>query len=238
LFGAEKASEVLNHTFFSPRYVTSRFKLALAPFTGFKAYGDSKAARKVIAKEYLKYTAGTTLVHSLLGLAAIGLGGSVKELLLSLDPRSGNFLRTQFGNTTLDASGGIGQAINFMARMASGQTKTKDGEVKSIRGDVGYAGYDAADYAMRFGRGKLAPAPSALLSTAAGSNVVGEETNALWEGLGLITPMSLSETNELIEEQGLVGGGALAMLSAMGFATSTHKPKKKKSRLDKYRRKE
>ncbi len=226
LMGMEKAAESLNNFFFSPRYVTSRFNLALGPLTGFRNFSSSPAVRKVIAKEYLKYAAGSMAIQALFGIGLAGLG-----FKMVYDPRSSDFGRARRGNTTVDPTGGMSQALVFAARMASGQSVTREGKVVQLRSpDSEFGKEDAADYVMRFGRGKLAPGPATALDLVAGKNVVGEPVGLTDVPMQLTFPLSMRETHELVKEQGLPVGLAFSLLSAGGFATSTHAPDEKRKK--------
>lgn len=220
----EKAAEMLNTVFWSPRYVTSRFQLA----TGSSLRTGPASVRKAVAKEYGRFALGLVAVLSATELAGWLYGARDGEYGIEKDPRSGVFGKLKLGNTTVDPFGGLGQAAALVARAISGQTKTKGGEIKSIRGDTGYAGQDFADYGQRFLRGKLAPGPATALDLLSGSNVNGEIVTPTSAGLSLVTPMSLRDMHGTMTEEGVPAGLALTALSLLGFSTQTYPDKPKK----------
>ena len=149
-----RAGEALNYLFFSYRYTLSQFqfiedmfRFAVESFTetsaGFTslATGEkgrisgSKAARRVIAKEYGRL-ALANLAMSSLGLMFnysqfILLGENDDEddpvvpvnesgIPLFLDPRSSEFQKWRVGSRRIDMNGGLSQALNITAKLVSG----------------------------------------------------------------------------------------------------------------------
>lgn len=201
---AAAAAETLATVFFSPRLVTSRFQLAL----GQPAWAGSARTRRAVALEYAKFLGGLAVVYGLARMA----GAELED-----DPRSSDFGKLKFGNTRVDPLGGLSQTTVLMSRLASGQTKTGQGEVKDIRGKVPFGESTSADIIWRFMRSKLAPVPAGALDVASGSNVVGDEVTAGDVATRLLVPLSFSDIYEVMKEQGIPATTALGMLSVFGM---------------------
>ncbi len=113
----EKSGEVLNTVFFAPRLVASRFQL----LAGQPLYGGSNRTRKMIAMEYARFLIGVSVA---IGLAMLMRDEDDETKPIELDPRSANFGKVRFGDTFLDPLAGLAQVTVFLARVASGETRT------------------------------------------------------------------------------------------------------------------
>jgi hypothetical protein len=196
---AEQAAQVLNTVFFSPRYVASRFQL----LAGQPLYGGSARTRKLIAREYAKFIIGMGVVFAL-GKAA---GAELED-----DPSSSDFLKMKFGNTRLDPMAGMSQIVTLGSRLVEGKKKS-DNILKP----------DRAALVGKFLRTKLAPVPGAALDLATGKNVAGQEVTPGQVGLGLVTPLSMGEIGEAIEDQGVAKGTSLSLLNIFGMGLQVYK---------------
>lgn len=115
--GTENAGEVLNTVFFAPRLVASRFQL----LAGQPLYGGTARTRALIAQEYARFLTGVAIT---IALVAQMRDEDDPTPLIELDPRSADFGKVRFGNTFLDPLAGLAQVTTFLARVATGETKT------------------------------------------------------------------------------------------------------------------
>lgn len=203
----------LNTVFFSPRYAASRFQYAL-----FDPLIRGTGARKAIAKEYAR---------SLIGMGvAVSLGRMFSDKEEN-DPRSSDFLKGVFGKTRVDLTAGLGQAVTFMSRMATGQTKTLSGQIRDLRGpNVRYGQQDATDVMKNFVRGKLAPIPATAVDMATGKDIAGETVTPESAAIGFL-PIGFQNIYDAMISEGIDRGTALGLLDFFGFGISTYDDRKK-----------
>lgn len=210
-----QASAALSPAFFSARYAASRFQLlSLEPI--WHPGGASAKARKLVAREYLKYLMG---VGTILTLGALA-GGEIEK-----DPRSSDFGKLRFGDTRTDFGSGLLQPFVLMARMISGKTKsTKSGRVTPIVGDEIPYGYDDAyDIGMRFIRSKLAPAVGSAVNIRLGKDIIGQETTLPSEMAEWIIPLSYGSLYELAKKEGIPTAMIALPFEMLGASTSSYK---------------
>lgn len=221
LDGLSKAAVGLNTIFFAPRYVASRFEY----LAGQPLYKGTARTRSLIAKEYARTLIGLGLVYTL---------GKMAGAMIETDPRSSDFGKMKFGNTRVDPMAGLSQTSVLESRIAAGATKTSTGKIVSIRGDkVPYGTGNTADVIARFLRSKLAPIPGAGLDIATGKNVVGQSVTPQTVGVGLVTPLALSDIYSAMQDQGIDKGTALGLLSIFGMGLQTYQPKPSKTKVSK-----
>jgi hypothetical protein len=226
----------LNTVFFAPRLVASRFNLlALQPL-----YGGTNRTRAMILAEYARFLMGVATVF---GLAWLAADDDDDDPLVSLDPRSANFLKIKFNNTYLDPMTGLSQVTVFLARMLSGETVSGDGVVSPLRQryrltdffpslgtgeplpeEIPYGRDDAFDVAARFARTKLAPVPGAIASIGAGTNVIGEPVGPGDVVTSLVVPISFQDIQGLMTDNGLPKGAAIFVLSLLGIGVQYREP--------------
>ena len=210
----EQAGDFFNHFFFAPRYVMSRFNLLF----GQSFYRGSARTRLLVAKEYARFLIGTGLVYGLATLAGFDI---------EWDPRSGEFAKIRFGDTTIDPMGGLIQATTFVARIALGQTKTTKGQVRQIRRTsqekrLGFGTQTAWDVITRFGRTKLSPQIGAIIDIASGEDLTWQYATPKTVVGRVITPISIQDIAKAIEEEGVAKGSALGIAAIFGFSLQTY----------------
>lgn len=240
----KQAMTGLNHVFFAPRLVASRFNLLFVqPIWG----GDVSMresglrVRALIAAEYARFLLG---VSTALGLAALIMGDDDDDQkgLVSLDPRNTDFLKVRFGDQYFDPLTGLAQVTVFATRMLGGETVTADGTVVPLRnagtlwrlsdlmgdediGDVKFGKPATGDVLWRFLRTKLAPLPSAILNVAAGSDVVGQPVTPADAALGMFMPISAGDIVNVWRKEGIEGGLPFTVLSMLGVGTQYREPR-------------
>lgn len=211
----EAAIVGMNTVFFAPRLVVSRFEL----FSGQPLWQGSWRTRAMITAEYARFLAGIGVVYGL-GIAA---GGTVES-----DPRSSDFGKIRFGNARLDPLSGLAQVTVLATRLVTGERLDAKGEAVPVRGQVPYGSPDSADLLANFLRSKLAPAPSLVVDTLTGTNVVGEPVTPQKVAVNQLTPMSVRDIYQAMQEEGVPKGAALGVLSIFGMGMQTYDNKKKK----------
>jgi hypothetical protein len=217
---ATAAAETLATVFFSPRLAVSRFQL----LAGQPLYRGSAATRALIAVEYGKTLAGLVVFYGLARLLAANTGdGTIED-----DPRSSDFGKLRLGNTRIDPLMGLSQNTVLLSRLYLGETKSAAGRIKPTRGNVPYGSATSADLIARFLRTKLSPVVGAGVDIASGKNVVGEPVTPKSVATNLITPLSFRDIYDVMLEQGVEAGAAIAILSAFGMGVQNYQDKPKR----------
>jgi hypothetical protein len=149
-------------------------------------------------------------------------------------------MKMRFGNTFVDPLAGIGQATTFLARELSGEKITTKGKIQPLRAANRWSdftsdtlpysskpnrtGDDMGDILGRFLRTKLAPIPGAVWNSVTGKNVVGQETDALQEAKNLVTPMSMRNIVDVMQENGVPKGTAITLAELLGMSVQYRDP--------------
>ncbi len=215
----ENSAMTLATIFFSPRFVLSRFRIAL----GVNLVTAPNQVRKIIAQEYARYLTGLIGVIGLLSMA----GDEPEE-----DPRSSAFGKIKIGKTYIDLMSGLQQPIVLMSRLVSGKRKTPAGTIRQERGPDAAFGASTLTTINQFVRSKLAPVPGALLSMITGKNYIGEEKKP-WEIMAeLPVPLLFKDIYEAMRVEGVPAGMALGAIAMMGESISTQEGKQEKSIRD------
>jgi hypothetical protein len=222
----EQGAGALNTFLFAPRFFASRLKLA----TGQPLWSGTSKSRKFALEQYGRTLAGASLIYGLAKMA----GAQIET-----DPRSTDFLKIKIGNTRIDPLGGLIQITNFLTRVVTGETKTKEG-VKPLReslrplqeidkrlgtrmaarGKVGRK--DAGDTIWDFGRTKLNPIVGASVDLTTGKDIVGRPTTVGGTLKKMSVPISFQDISETMQEQGVPKGTALWILSLFGAGLQTY----------------
>lgn len=227
------AGELLNTAFFAPRYVASRFQLLLNPLTGFSITGGSARVREQIAFEYAKFLGGVGAAVALAALAGDDEErGSIAGIPVPIetDPRSSDFLKVRFGNTRLDMLAGLIQTTVVTSRLLTRQIKRASGEIVELTGqDRKISDPSWMDTLGRFMRSKLSPVLGTVFDIGAGENLIGESVTPATALLRGVIPLSVSEIDETMQEQGIPKGVALQLLSLFGVGLQTYEPRESKS---------
>jgi hypothetical protein len=217
--GLERGAATLAQVLFSPRYLTSRFKLlAGQPVLG----APSAATRQLFAREYARALAGVGAMYALLSLQ--------DEAKVTFDPRSTDFGKIKIGNTRLDPLAGLAQLTVFGSKVTTGEeVKPSTGHVVDLRGPKrAYGSGGVGDVMLRFGRTKLAPVPGGVIDRAVGTTVGGDPVTTPLQLRGFAVPMSVQDVIDALEDQGASRGTALSLLALVGMGTQTYAAGEKK----------
>ena len=241
----DNAGEIVNMLAFAPRLVASRFSLV----TGAPIFtAPSGRAMKAAVAEYARFLAGTAVVMSLL---AYGLDddGDDEEFAdhFTFDPRSSDFMKLRFGNTRIDPFTGLAQVSTFLAREIAGETVTAAGAVKPLRpkwtltdlrrafgedipahkldkdGKMPYGAKDNFDVIADFARSKMSPAAGASANVLTGSDFLGRPITLAGQAGEMLAPMSFGDIADVMEDQGIPRGTAMAAVGLLGMSLQVRK---------------
>ena len=222
-----QAAVALNTVFFAPRLVASRFNL----LAGQPLYGGTKHTRGLVVQEYARFLMGVAVIFSLAAAAA----DKDDEPIVSLDPRSTDFLKIRFGHTYIDPMTGLSQVTVFLAREFSGEKVTTGsdlvprkvvplrpdytltGEGMGKDGKPPFGAESGFDVLTRFARTKLAPVPGAIVNTLTGGDVVGNQVSPLDTLRNNLLPMSMQNIAEVMTDNGTPKGATIFTLNLLGM---------------------
>ncbi len=231
---AQAAATGLNTVFFAPRLVASRFNLlALQPL-----YGGTARTRLLILQEYARFLMGVSVVFGLAAAYIAAFGDDDDEPLVTLDPRSSNFLKIKLGNTFIDPMTGLSQVTTFLSRVLTGETVTGDGDLRPLRDayrlsdfysdeplpPVAYGGQTALTVTANFARSKLAPVPGQIATVAIGKDYDNEIPTVGSVVYSSVVPISFQDINGTMTDNGLPTGAGVMLLSLLGMGVQYRKP--------------
>jgi hypothetical protein len=202
--------------FFSPSFMASRLRL----LTGASLLGGNLQTRAIIGEEYIRIMAGYA---ALFALAAALQGDDEEEM--ELDPRGSGWLKMQFGATSVDLMAGLNSMATFLTRTITGETKTKDGTLKPIRGEDVPMGQSWIDIAQRFARGKLSPGAAFVTNRLTGTDPMGNAETVLQGLRRSVTPITFAAAWDAAMEEPLNRSAAMVPAAFLGVSTNTKRPK-------------
>jgi len=222
-FAAAAASAA--HVLWAPRLYLSRIQLMIGQPLWDK--GTDKVTRKLIAKQYGRSVVGLIGWYAALHMFMSSLlGDDDNEVTIEDDPRSADFGKVRVGNTRIDPMGGMLQFAVLASRLATQETKTLNGKIRSLLHDessgkdaVGFGRDDAASVLGRFARTKLTPALGLGVDLLSGENVVGEPVTPkkpIDLAVQLLSPLAVQGAYEAVQEHGWPRGMALGALEMLG----------------------
>ena len=133
----ENSATTLSTVFFSPRLIKSRLNL----FNPVYYYKMPPSVRAIALKRMSKLIATSTMMISLLAIAAAGKGGDDEDdVKIELDPRSSDFAKIRMGDTRIDFLGGFQPYFRTFVQAIRGEKKDiETGEIKKLNTDFGGA---------------------------------------------------------------------------------------------------
>jgi hypothetical protein len=206
--------------FFSPRWWMSR----LAWWSGqpmwhesrwFGGTGASAEVRKLAMMEWGKQAAAQALIMGLAiaGLtAAFGDPGEDEEWDFYASPISPNFGKIRIQNTYIDMTAGLGQHMSYLSRLATGRQKDRWEENEIDRWRL----------AIKYGRGKLAPLPSAIADFFVGKNM-GQEKFGGYEWIkSSVTPLVFQDFFDTAKADGYPMASVIGTMMFFGLGVQSY----------------
>jgi hypothetical protein len=222
---AEPAAIALARIFFSPRYFMSRLQMA----TGHAMWGGTVQSKKIIAGEYARIAMGYAVYYSALMTLFKYTTDDDNKVTVGADMRSTKFGRVTIGNTTIDPLAGFAQFATLAGQLWTGERVNAKGEVKRIRGEVGYGQPDAASVMGRFLRTKLHPVIGSTVDLLSSRDVVGRQATLAGETATMVSPITYADVYQALKEQNVPTGTAMAALAFLGEGLYTKQPKSETS---------
>lgn len=194
------AVPLLGRVYWSPRLLLSQIQHLI----GKPLWSGSGWSRKVIAKEYGRYLAGTAALFTLAKLAGWGVGD---------DPTSADFGKVIIGNTRIDPMGGLAQVMTLVGRLATGESTDAKGRTKEK---------DAGDVLGKFNRSKLSPFMGTAWDIISGKQYSGEPTTIGTVARNVFVPLSLRDLPDDIKEDGLAKALAMWVSNLFGISARSY----------------
>ena len=216
----EKASEILNATFFSPRLMASRFNL-LNPFYYTRLDPFTR-------KEALKAMGG--LVSG--GMSVLALADAAGAEV-GLDPRSADFGKIKIGNTRYDIWGGFQQYAVLLSRLAT-QEMVSSTTGKEFQLGEGYKATTGADIVQRFFESKTSPLGSLAIGALRGKTALGEDFEMAPEIVDRFIPMMLQDFRDLSRDRDFPLAVGMTMPGFFGVGSQTYADEVPVKELNKY----
>jgi len=203
LKGIEGVRPILNAAFFSPGLQIGRIK------TPFSLFSESKAVRKIAAKNIVSFFSANLVILSLYMLA----GADVED-----DPRSSDFGKIRFGNVRLDFWAGFQQYARAITQVITAERKTTTtGKIVELKRE---------DVIEAFVRSKLSPGIGFFVDLIYGETMIGQEMtldsdDVKEQAWNRLVPLFLQDMIEAIDEFGL-GGAFLAFPGLFGAGVQAY----------------
>jgi len=220
--GAKRIMHSMNGIFWAPRRALSRFQM-LATLGGQLELGSarqegqwkrspihlrgSRRVRRMFAKELARYLAGLATVYFLGELA----GGEV-----TFDTRSSDCGKIRFGNTRLDPLSGMSQTLTFVGRNITHERKDQAGNITPL------SGYDMERTWARFLKNKVSPGFTVAWAGFTGDTPFDGPTTPWWLMKEAVTPISVDDIYEVMQDQGVPRGTILSMLGVLGIGVQVY----------------
>ncbi len=183
----ENAAVVLNGIFFSPRLMASRLNL-LNPVYYAKL-------TPMVRKEAIK----SLLAFASTWMGVVGLLSLNKDVVVTTDPRSADFMKLKIGNTRLDIGGGFQQYIRAAAQLISGKlVSSTSGRIMTL--GEGYRPMTRWDILLRQLEYKESPIMSFVTDLLRGQTAIGEDINLQNLVINRFIPMVVQDTIDVAKE--------------------------------------
>lgn len=217
-------ANALNWLFFSPKLIISRFN------TGFNPVYYARLSPPVRKMALKQLGAFYTFMGMVIFLAKMADDDDDETYSMEIDPRSSDFGKLKFGDTTIDFTGGYAQYARFLTQEATGKKKMRTGEVyklgseynKPTRGSV------LGNWLMN----KMSPVANYFTNQS--SLIEGSKLEEEFNKESLLrkfaVPIWINDISELHEKNGALGAAGLSLLSIYGFGVNTENKIPKSSR--------
>lgn len=207
----ERVAAVLNNVFFSPRLLSSHFKVLTAHQFD---KGVTPFVRKQAAINLLKIASGTA--------AVLAIANAVRPGSVEWDARSSNFGKIKIGNTRFDVSGGMSSLTTLAARIARWSTKSSvTGDIKSLTQDD-FGARTGADVVIDFFANKLSPAAAVVRDLMEGEDFNGNPNTPTNVVKNLVFPLSVTNFQELKDDPKSANDLIAVIAEALGISTNNY----------------
>lgn len=212
---AEAAANILNNTFFSPRFLKSHFdNLILHPIFG--AGGDS-FVRKQSAKNLLKMVIGTAMILAV--WRAVGGKDSIE-----LDFRSTNAGKIKVFGQWTDITGGMASILTLAARIGTWSSKSATtGKVTAINSGK-FGATTGWDLATNFFGNKLSPLAGILRDYLKGQDPNGNKATIPNEAVNLFAPIPVTTFTDLNRDPNKANVLGAMILNTLGANVNAYSP--------------
>ncbi|MDD5726297.1 MAG: hypothetical protein PHC53_02695 [Patescibacteria group bacterium] len=209
----ESTGKVINTMFFAPKNVKANFDF-LTAHTFEKTSGF---ARKQAAYNLLKVVGGIA------GILAIAK--AINKDSVELDPRSSDFGKVRWGNTSFEVSGGMSSLVTFASRLISGSSKSSTtGRITKYKSGFGQT--TRFDALISFITNKASPAFSVGVHWAKDQDSNFEKPTIQGELYNAFVPLPITNAIELLKDPDSAPDLIAMMADAFGIATNTYKRKR------------
>ena len=203
LYGMERSAKAWAEILLAPRYWSSRIQLVTGmPILKALRYGEGRLAA-IIAKEYLQTWAGTLIWQAMFASAMAALypqldmDDDLKNNPFSKEILSSDFGKVRMNNTRLDFTDGSAKHATFIARMLTGKSMSKSGEVYDLRGEDARQGA-MAQMVGRYMRSSLGIVPGAALDILTGEDIMGRKVTPEEVVMARISPLIASQVDKVL----------------------------------------
>ena len=184
-FGHNSWSATLSKFMWAPARFSGQLQTLALPFTLWAHKEVSNPVKLAIAKNLfvpvvVKYAIAVGLAAVLRALLGFGDGDDDDEdgPLMELDPRSAKFGRINIGGRMFSLTGGLESYITLGARMATGQSKTRYGDIQTLEQQR----TSRTDLIWRNLRSKAVPHLGLVAQLMDGRAITGEKIESNWLG--------------------------------------------------------
>ncbi len=214
---AQGALEWLANYLFSPRLWVSRFNTAILKPIWRDPLNRAiqPRARAVVAGQYAKFVGALAALKFLAGMN----GGEMEE-----DPRDSDFGKLQFGSKRYDVTGGIGNMITLLARIAT--RKTKDDKGKTLRiawQDEKRPERELGQILFQHLRNKAAPIPGAIYDYIYGRHPDRTKVTPVSTLKQTTVPITVSDTLEYFRKDTPASALRDTIINALGVPVSDYR---------------
>lgn len=208
----EKAADLLNALFYSPKLFSSRVRMINRVVNPYMYYKQSEFIRKEALKSALSLASMNLTINGL----ALAAGGKV-----TYDLTNSDFMKNKFGNTRVDFGAGFLQPLVFAARLMTGKyTSSTTGRTSKLD-SPGYGRTTSGDVVKRFVLSKEAPLLGLVGELWSGKDWSGEEKSRLTTTAERFIPMIAQDLYDIAKEDPWMA--PLIMPGIFGASVQTYK---------------
>lgn len=207
----EPIANTVNNVFFSPRFLKSHIDVLTAHLAD---KNMTPFARKQAAINLTKIVSGTA--------AILTIAKAINPDSVETDPRSSDFGKIKIGNTRFDVSGGMASVVTLASRLITQSSKSSStGKVSQLNtGEFG--SQTGTDVVYNFFENKLSPAASIVRDILKGQDFEGNKPTILGELNNLLTPLPISNYQELTKDPNAAPVLLAMAADALGIGTNTY----------------